>query len=143
MKCKCIYYVTKASLVLACHTHTIELNVSHLYVFDQSRCSVVTFTGCTAIWEALPPTGAFRNCSELNTELSKTMISYRLKYNIYRYFSSTGIPRIPIIGHVWIFQPYNNPNTNHKNNTKWVTEHKTKLLLWPFQSSDLNPLENE
>ncbi len=22
------------------------------------------------------------------------------------------------MGHVWIFQPYNNPNTNLKNNTK-------------------------
>ncbi len=30
-----------------------------------------------------------------------------------------------------------------KNSQKWVTEHKTKLLLWPFQSSDLNPVENE
>ena len=44
-----------------------------------------------------------------------------------------------IIVHVWIFQPYNNPNTNLKNNT----ELKTKLLLWPFQSSDLNPTDNE
>ncbi len=27
---------------------------------------------------------------------------------------------------------------------EWVTEHKTKLLLlWPFQSSDLNPVEHE
>ncbi len=25
----------------------------------------------------------------------------------------------------------------------WVTEYKTKLLLRPFQSSDLNPVENE
>ncbi len=25
------------------------------------------------------------------------MISYRLKYNIYQYFSNTGIPRIPIL----------------------------------------------
>ncbi len=25
-----------------------------------------------------------------------------------------------------------------KTTQKWVTEHKTKLLLWPFQSSDLN-----
>ncbi len=27
-----------------------------------------------------------------------------------------------------------------KTTQKWVTEHKTKLLLWPFQSSDLNLL---
>ncbi len=36
-----------------------------------------------------------------------------------------------IMGHVWIFQPNKIPNTNLKNNTKWITEHKTKLLLWP------------
>ncbi len=30
-----------------------------------------------------------------------------------------------------------------KTTQKWVTEHKTKLLLWPFPSSDLNPIENE
>jgi len=36
-----------------------------------------------------------------------------------------------------------NPNTNLKNNTEMVTGHKTKLVLWPFQSSDLNPIENE
>ncbi len=49
------------------------------------------------------------------------------------------------MGHVWIFQPENNPNTNLKNKVieKWVIEHKTKLLLWPFQSSDLNPVEKE
>ncbi len=28
-----------------------------------------------------------------------------------------------------------------KTTQKWVTEHKTKLLLWPFQSSDLNPID--
>ncbi len=48
------------------------------------------------------------------------------------------------MGHVWIFQPDNNPNTQTSKTTqKWVTEHKTKLLLWPFPSSDLNPVENE
>jgi len=45
------------------------------------------------------------------------------------------------MGHVRIFQLDNNPNT--KTPQKWVTENKTKLLLWPFQSSDLNPIENE
>ncbi len=49
-----------------------------------------------------------------------------------------------IMGHVWIFQPDNNPNTNLKNNTKNRSlGTKSKLLLWPFQSSDLNPVEKE
>ncbi len=30
-----------------------------------------------------------------------------------------------------------------KTTQKWVIGHKTKLLLWPFQSSDLNPVENK
>ncbi len=30
-----------------------------------------------------------------------------------------------------------------KTTQKWVTEHKTKLLIWPLQSSDLKPVENE
>ncbi len=30
-----------------------------------------------------------------------------------------------------------------KTTQKGVTEHKTKFLLWPFQSSDLNAVENE
>ncbi len=50
-------------------------------------CSGVTFTGCAAIWEALPPTGEHRNSSVWNTELCKIMISYRLKYNKYRNFT--------------------------------------------------------
>ncbi len=39
--------------------------------------------------------------------------------------------------HVWIFQPYNNPNTNLKNNTKmghWAQNQASALaipVLWP------------
>ncbi len=48
------------------------------------------------------------------------------------------------MAHVWIGQPFNNPNTNLKNNTKNDhTDHKTKFLLWSFQSSDLNTVEYE
>ncbi len=41
------------------------------------------------------------------------------------------------MGHVWIFQPYNNPNTNLKNNTKmghWAQTQASALavpVLWP------------
>ncbi len=58
----------------------------------------------------------------------------------------TDFVRNLIMGHVWIFQPDNNPiiqTQTSKTTHKWVPEHKTKLLLWPFQSSDLNPVENE
>ncbi len=48
-----------------------------------------------------------------------------------------------IMGHVWIFNRTIIQTQTLKTTQKWVTEHKTKLLLWPFQSSDLNPRENE
>ncbi len=77
-----------------------------------------------------------------------------IKYQQIKNQQVTDSVRNLIMGRVWIFQPDNNPNTNLKNNRtiiqtqtskttqKWVTGYKTKLLLWPFQSSDLNPVEN-
>ncbi len=88
MKCNAIFHFY-CSLYLLILGALIEFNL-----FDPSRCSVVRFTGFAAIWEA--KCCELRNSSIWNTEMSKIMISYRLKYNRYRYFSSTGIPRIPI-----------------------------------------------
>ncbi len=46
-----------------------------------------------------------------------------------------------IMGHVWIFQPCK--HKPKKTTQKWVNGHKANLLLWPFQSSNLNLIENE
>ncbi len=49
----------------------------------------------------------------------------------------TGAVKNLIMGHVWIFQPDNNPNTNLKNNTKmghWAQNQASALaipVLWP------------
>ncbi len=83
---KIMPYFTSTVLYLLISGALIEFNL-----FDPSSCSVVRFTGFAAIWEAI----FIRNSSVWNTEMSKIMISYRLKYNRYRYSSSTGIPRIP------------------------------------------------
>ncbi len=51
--------------------------------------------------------------------------------------STTDSVRNLIMGHVWIFQPDNNPNTNLKNNTKmghWAQNQASALIipvLWP------------
>ncbi len=86
------------------------------YLFDPSHSFVVTFTGCTAIWEALSPTGELRNSSISNTELSKIMISYNLKYDRYRYFYSTGIPRIPTMWHIKMGPPEHSEHYYHARN---------------------------
>ncbi len=66
-----------------------------------------------------------------------------IKYQQIKNQQVTDSVRNLIMGHVWIFQPDNNPNTNLKNNTKMGHWAQNKILLWPFQSSDLNPVENE
>ncbi len=96
MKSNAIFHFY-CSLYLLISGALIEFNL-----FDPSRCSVVRFTGLAAIWEALPPNGELQNSSVWNTEMSKIMISYRLKYNRYRYFSITGIPRIPNSQWPWL-----------------------------------------
>ena len=45
------------------------------------------------------------------------------------------------LGHRWIFQQDNDPKSS-KSTHKWLIEHKIKLLPWPSQSPDLNPIEN-
>ncbi len=67
-----------------------------------------------------------------------------IKYQQIKNQQVTDSVRNLIMGHVWIFQLDNNPKHKpQKQHKKWVAGHKTKLLLWPFQSSDLNPVENE
>ncbi len=66
-----------------------------------------------------------------------------IKYQQIKNQQVTDSVRNLIMGHVWIFFRTIIQTQTSKTTQKWVTGHKTKLLLWPFQSSDLNPVENE
>ncbi len=69
----------------------------YLLILGASVWSIALF--CCQVYRVRSNLGStIRNSSVWNTEMSKIMISYRLKYNRYRYFSSTGIPRIPTSG---------------------------------------------
>ncbi len=60
-----------------------------------------------------------------------------IKYQQIKNLQVTDSVRNLIMGHVWIFQPYNNPNTNLKNNTKmghWAQNQASAMaipVLWP------------
>ncbi len=66
-----------------------------------------------------------------------------IKYQQIKNQQVTDSVRNLIMGHVWIFQPYN--KTKHKS----PKQHKNGSLstkpsfCWSFHSSDLNPVENE
>ena len=46
------------------------------------------------------------------------------------------------LGRSWVFQQDNDPKHTSKVVKEWLNQARIKVLEWPFQSPDLNPIKN-
>ncbi len=102
----------------------VNTGIKSTHVYNEIYCCIFYFVGLYFRWRSWTSCLDTWHHGFYQIPTDKTSISDWLFSNL-------------IMGHVWIFQPYNNPNTNLKNNTKmghWAQNQASAMaipVLWP------------
>ncbi|KAI4891836.1 hypothetical protein NFI96_023136 [Prochilodus magdalenae] len=131
-----IWDLSYYSLYTETHLQVTGSSVTTIFIISVCVCVVLLLIGGSALVFYRLRTQGPGNLVRVHGIMNALKYQDILKQNL------VASARKLKMGRHWVFQQDNDPKHMAKSTQKWFTTHRIKLLPWPSQSPDLNPIEN-